>query len=138
MPPLQKITIMQRKRKKNWYIAVLVVSSEIRRAKKYTPLIDLQFRIINSDNPEEAYRAAMRIGKSEEHSYKNSRGETVRWRFRGLNDLRSLDISRLASNTEVYNTLVRSKASKMVVPKKKLTVFWFEANKHRKSSAILA
>ena len=59
-------------KKKNWYVAVLVVSSEIPGTKNYKSLVDLQFRIINSNDPEEAYKSAIRIGKNEEHSYKNS------------------------------------------------------------------
>ncbi len=120
-----------------WYIAVLVLASEIEGVENYEPLSDIQYRLISSSDPEDAYTSALKLGESEVHTYKNDKGEVVKWQFIGLRDLRELDESEIGHGVEVYSETKRSNPKDEVVTKDQLSVFWYESNKHRKASDIL-
>jgi len=120
-----------------WYLAVLVVESSVGEDEAREPLVDLQCRLVRAVNAEDAYLKALALGDSEEHSYENADGETVRWKFAGLHDLRKLDDQDLVHGAEVYSTLRRRASSHYVVPKHRLTEFFAEANKHKTAREIL-
>jgi hypothetical protein len=122
---------------KTWYVAVLVVASQVGAEPAGEPLIDLQYRLIQASSDEEAYAEAMGLGRQEEHSYPNAEGQTVAWRFVGLHDLRSLDAADLTHGLEVFSAIIRADAGGFVTPKAKLTCFWAEANKHRRVQDLL-
>lgn len=120
-----------------WYIALLVFASEIEGVENYKPLSDIQYRLIRSSEPEDAYTSALKLGEREVHSYKNEKGEVVKWQFIGLRDLRELDEGEIGHGLEVYSEMKRSNPKDEVVPKDQLSVFWYDSNKHRKASDIL-
>lgn len=110
---------------------MLVVVSEIDAEPDTTPLVDLQCRLIQARDDEDAYAAALELGRSEEHSYANARGDIVTWRFVGLHDLRELDCADVTHGVEVFNEMVRDAPGRFLTPKAQLTCFWVEANKDR-------
>lgn len=123
---------------KKWYIAVLVISSNVNKTlKELEPLIDLQFRLIRASDPEAAYQTVMEIGRAEHHVYKNEDGKDVEWIFQGLNDLRELDEKKIVSGMEVYSRILRADSGELVVPKEELTVFWYEQTKDKTAEEIL-
>ena len=122
---------------KTWYVAVLVVASQVDPTPSADPLIDLQYRLIQANSDDEAYAEAIELGKHEEHSYPNAEGQTVTWRFVGLHDLRSLDITDLSHGIEVFSEITRRDADGLVTPKAQLTCFWAEANKQRRVQDVL-
>ena len=122
---------------KAWYVAVLVVASQVGAQSAGEPLIDLQYRLLKASSDEEAHAEAMGLGRQEEHSYPNAEGQTVVWRFVGLHDLRSLDTADLTHGLEVFSEIIRGDADGFVTPKAKLTCFWAEANKHRRVQDVL-
>jgi hypothetical protein len=121
----------------SWYTAVLVVSSSIKDAEDYAPLIDLQFRLIRAPDPESAYQSALELGAKENQVYKNEDGQEVEWSFQGLNDLRELDGSKIVSGMEVYSRILQGNRNELVVSKEELSVFWEERNKHKTAKEIL-
>jgi hypothetical protein len=120
-----------------WYVAVLVIESSVGEDAANEPLIDLQYRLVRATDAEDAYRKSLELGTSAEHSYQNSDGETVRWNFVGLHDLRESQDQDLVHGAEVYSSLRRRASHHYVVPKHRLTEFWPEANKHKTAREIL-
>lgn len=121
-----------------WYVAVLVVESRVDDGIAEKPLVDLQHRLIRAASPEAAYARALEVGRREEHSYRNSEGAMVTWVFSGLHDLDEVVAHELSDGVEVYSRLVRDDAGGLVVPMERLSVFWFESNKHKRARDILA
>jgi YD repeat-containing protein len=69
----------------NWYLATMLFSTQI----KDTRQIDLEisFTLVHAASPEEAYDAAMKIGREREVSYTNTDNQTVTVKYHGLEDL---------------------------------------------------
>jgi hypothetical protein len=85
-----------------WYIAVLVVASQVD-GDSAESLLDLQLRLIRAVDDEQAYQRAIEIGEQATHSYSNADGAVVSWRCLGLNDLRALLEQELAHGVEVFS-----------------------------------
>src|SRR5262249_28601075 len=92
---------------KKWYLAVLVVASHVDDGCPASPLVDLQYKLVQASDAEEAYRRALELGTAETHSYENADGAEVHWEFLGLNDLRELDEPDLHDGVEVFSSLKR-------------------------------
>ena len=99
-----------------WYLAALIVSSTMDAREVSDPVNDLQFRLVRAKDLEGARRRAEDLGLSEEHSYENAEGETVRWRFAGIADLRLIDSAELTDGTEVYSQLYGTHPSFQIDP----------------------
>ena len=120
-----------------WFVGVLVVRSRVDSDVAGPGLLDLQFRLIHAADPESAYTRALELGRHAADTYRNVDGNDVNWEFIGLHDLREVDDESLSDGTEVYSQLARDDAQNAVVPKSKLSVFWYEANKHRTAQDLL-
>ena len=107
-----------------WYVAELIVECRVGRAR--AALWEQQLVVLRERSATAAYATAMKLGRRQNQAYRNSAGETVRWRFKGLGDL-----------TEVHSRLSRE-GLPSISPKAKLTVFWAERNKHRTAGELLS
>jgi hypothetical protein len=121
----------------SWYMAVLVLESSVEGETAYMPLIDLQYRLVRASQVDDAYHKAHEIGVSEEQSYSNADGEVVSWKFAGLHDLVEITDQELVHGTEVYSTILRNPPDDYVVPKDRLTQYFFEANKDKTAREII-
>ena len=128
---------MAEQRAQKWYLAVLVVASRGGDHSRTTPLVDLQYRLLQAADAEGAYRRALELGTAEGECYKNADGEDVHWEFVGLNDLRGLLQPDLYDGVEVFSSLKRQAPEKFLCPKERLQVFWYEANKHKTARELL-
>ena len=120
-----------------WYTAVLVFRSIIDSDPKAESLTELQFRLVQSDSADSAYSMVNEIGKSENHSYRNSAGEIVRWQYAGMFDLQENLDDHIRSGSEVYSQILNKNAAQYVVPRERLTVFWAERSKDKTAGEIL-
>jgi hypothetical protein len=123
---------------KKWYLAVLVVASSVDDGCQTSPLIDLQYKLLQAADAEGAYRRALELGAAEAHSYKNADGAEVSWEFLGLNELCELLETDLYDGVEVFSSLRRGAPEQLLCPKEKLTVFWIDANQHKTAEELLA
>jgi hypothetical protein len=73
----------------NLYLAKLVFSINIENEKQ-TAQFDEQIRIIESNDLEGAFFKPKAIGKQEESSFKNTKNETVNWKFIDVSELYAL------------------------------------------------
>jgi hypothetical protein len=73
----------------NLYLAKLVFNINIENEKQ-TAQFDEQIRIIESNDLEGAFFKAKAIGKQEESSFKNTKNETVNWKFIDVSELYAL------------------------------------------------
>jgi len=122
-----------------WYVATLIVECRVRGDRGARTLFDRQVRLLRAANNETAYRKAMALGKAENHHYRNSLGQKVTWKFLGLENLESLNGNRIKDGTEINSRLSRGDAKKNVCrDRTKLTVFWFERNKHKTARELLS
>jgi Domain of unknown function (DUF4288) len=120
-----------------WYVAVLVIASQIDRELAADRVVELQHRLIRATDDESAYARAVELGRGESHSYANAQRQTVAWEFIGLRDLCEIASSELRDGTELYGHIVRGEPASLVVAKERLSCFWSEANKNRTAADIL-
>jgi hypothetical protein len=107
-----------------WFIAVLVFESRIVGDDPGDESsIDVQHRLVRAADAESAYERALALGKRGQHAYQNCDGDTCRWVFAGLEDLRVVDDQELGHGAEVYGFIEEGSASERVVPKNELTEF---------------
>ena len=107
-----------------WFIAVLVFESHVvGEAAGGECRVDVQYRLVRAADAESAYARALALGKRGQHSYENCDGDTCRWVFAGLEDLRVVDDQELGHGAEVYGFIEEGAASERVVPKNELTEF---------------
>jgi len=99
--------------------------------------VDLQVRLIQASDAEEAYKKALQLGMREDTSYKNALGETVRCHFEGLHDLGELPDTNFKSGAEIFSLRSASKIENLVVDKGQLSVFWIDANKNKLAIEVL-
>ena len=117
-----------------WYVAELVLECQVGR--NSANLWDQQLVLISARNADTAYTAALRLGKKQETAYSNAEGEKVRWKFKGLGDLRELLAKKLRSGVEVHSTLSRVKRPR-ICAKSKLTAFWIKRNLNKTAAELL-
>jgi hypothetical protein len=120
-----------------WYVAELIVHCRVGEARKRRTLYDRQVKVLRAPTDETAYQRALDLGRAENHSYKNSAGETVFWQFAGLANLEALHEKRICHGTEIHSRLERGDPRAEVRPKRALTVFWAERNKHKTARELL-
>jgi hypothetical protein len=121
----------------SWYVAELVVYCRAGKLPKGRMLYDRQVKVLRASTHEAAYQRALQLGKKENHSYKNSAGEKVSWRFAGLGSLQALLDKEISDGTEICSRLERGRPKSKVRRKKDLAVFWAERNKHKTARELL-
>ena len=121
---------------KKWYTAVLVLGCRVDSVSGRDPLVDLQIRILQAENNDDAYRISLEIGKQAETTYFNNAGERVLWTFHGLRDLEELECAP-EHGVEIYSIRQRENPTNLVMERSKLGVFWAEDNKLRTASEII-
>ncbi len=75
----------------NWYIAGIMLRFEVagenkENSNRRTTAWENQ-HLVKAENPDEAYKKALKVGKESESEYVNTDGENVRWIFEGLTKL---------------------------------------------------
>jgi|ERR1700722_10241770 len=120
-----------------WYVAELIVRCRVGKGSGKKFLYDHQIKVLQASNHEMAYQKALKLGKTENHSYKNSAGEKVFWEFVGLSNLNELFENEICDGTEIHSRLERGNPKKQIRQKRDLTVFWGERNKHKTAGELL-
>jgi hypothetical protein len=121
----------------HWYVAEVIVQCRVGRVSKRKTLYDRQIKVLRASTDDAAYERALELGRAENHSYKNSAGETVVWEFIGLGNLESLREKRISDGTEIHSRLETGSPKSEVRRKRDLTVFWAERNKHKTAGELL-
>jgi hypothetical protein len=73
-----------------WYSVVLLFSSSIGDVASLRPLCEERVVLFRSNTAGEIDAAARRYAEREQHSYQNANGETVNWRFHGIERIEPL------------------------------------------------
>lgn len=120
-----------------WYVAEIIVRCRIGKSSKGKLLYDRQFKVLRTCTHEAAYQRAVKLGKEENHSYKNSAGDKVSWQFVGLSNLEMLHDEDIVDGTEIFSRLQRGNPKSEIRRKRDLTIFWFERNKHKTAGQLL-
>jgi Domain of unknown function (DUF4288) len=120
-----------------WYVAEIIVRCRVDRLSKRKTLYDRQIKVLRASTDEMAYERALELGKTENHSYKNSVGEKVCWEFVGLGNIESLHESKISDGTEIHSRLQRGNPKSEVRQKRDLTIFWAERNQHKTAGQLL-
>ena len=122
-----------------WYVVTLIMQCSIEN-KPQVPVTCLeQIHIIKAKNSELAYKKALQLGKSEEHSYKNHAGQNVSWEFVGMQNLEELLEESIHDGVEIRSRrLLLTDPEKMVAKKEGLTVFIAENIKNKTAEEILS
>jgi len=119
--------------KQRFFVAVLVLQSRVGDSDDQ-PIVDHQVRIIEAPNANSAYTRALKLGASENHTYRNHDGESVTWEFLGLSELDSLEQSQIKDGGEVFSWRTNGPGRDFVLEKNQLAVF---APKSTKTAAEL-
>ena len=104
---------------------------------KSPKLWESQIHLIRARNSKHAFKLANQIGKKENLKYKNSKGETVVWKYVGLGELSESLFDEVKSGVEIHSMFTRGKKSPQVLPKNRLEVFWMEKNKNKTAGELL-
>jgi hypothetical protein len=120
-----------------WYVAEVIVRCRVGKHSRRKTLYDRQIKVLRATTDEAAYERALELGKAENHSYKNSAGESVFWEFVGLGNLEALHEKRISDGTEIHSRLEKGRPESGVRRKRDLTVFWAERNKHKTAGELL-
>jgi len=120
-----------------WYIADIIV--EIRIENEPRNVVHTNMMLIRADSPEEAFKKANELGAEEETSYKNSDGNLVVSRYRGLRDLNGV-YEELEHGAELVFEedidIPEDKIQAWISPKEKLGVFVPRASSENKPNHI--
>ena len=121
----------------HWYVAVLLMSTEVARPSGDAPLVDHQIRLIRAPDAEAAYQRALFLGRAEEHEYANRDGDQVRWRFTGLYDLSDLGDHPPGDGVELYSFRAPVAQAWQPMPKERLSIFWEKSGARRVAREVL-
>lgn len=105
-----------------WFVATLVIQCVL--ADDDGPyMCDEQIRLIHATDAESAYQRAIELGKGEETNYIGGTGETVNWKFVGLENLQELE-EQIADGVEIRSRLFgHDSPEDLVRAKDRLSVF---------------
>ena len=84
----------------NWYIAKLVFNININNGSNNSQF-DEQLRLLEASEPGSAFAKARALGRREEDSFLNEKGENVTWKFIDVSDVQPL--SELKHGAEIYS-----------------------------------
>jgi uncharacterized protein DUF4288 len=120
-----------------WYVAELIVCCRVGKGSGKNFLYDHQIKVLQASNHEMAYQKALKLGRTENHSYKNSAGAKVFWEFIGLANLNMLLENEICDGTEIHSRLQSGNPKNEIQSKRDLTVFWGERNKRKTAGELL-
>ncbi len=85
-----------------WFAACLLMESLVDSGPPKEKLFEEKVVLVRASSEAEAAKKAERFGRDEDHEYLNADGETVRWVFQELLDLKELFDEAIGDGTEVY------------------------------------
>ncbi len=104
MPSPSSSTINARER---WYAVVLLFTSEIDSLVHLRPLCEERVVLFRGANQDDITRQSQEYGLAEQHSYKNERGQEVRWRFHQILTIDELEDPATDAGWEVASRFSR-------------------------------
>ena len=113
-----------------WYVSEIIVQCSVGATKRKSLLYERQIKIFKAGNSEDAYKRALKLGKQENFSYRNTLNQIVHWKFIALVELDVLD-EKPKDGSEIYYSISRRKPKNEIKNKKDLSVFWCERNKSK-------
>jgi len=102
---------------KNWYLAIIVLSSSLPSDEE---AILLLYKLIHAKDHERAFALAEDIGIQEERSWSSGDSD---WKYKGLANLAQIEDKKLSHGTEVLMRLEEGESSNYIRAKDKLRVF---------------
>jgi hypothetical protein len=125
-------------RRAAWYVATLVVECRVAGELEDPATCMQDVHVIRAPDRDTAYEKALRLGKSKEDCYLNSHGETVSWRFIGLDNLEELRASAIRDGTEVWSRILHvDDPSTLVRSRNELTVYKRSQWAHKTAGEII-
>jgi len=98
-----------------------------------------QIHLIEAEDGDLAYKKALQLGKTHEHSYENYEGNTVYWEFVGLENLEELLDEMIQDGSEIRSrVLLVEDPQKLVRDKEGLTIFISEKIGNKTAKVILS
>jgi Domain of unknown function (DUF4288) len=90
-----------------WYSTLIVYESEAKGRPDTSPIREESIRVLRADTEPLAWRNAEALGRDNEHSYSNDRGELVTWRFVQVVEVQDLCEEELTDGAEVFSRMSR-------------------------------
>lgn len=90
-----------------WHSAVILYACDVGGEVIAEPLRELSIRVFRVDAGESPTLRAEELGKDGEHTYKNSEGEEVSWRYIRVVEIQDLCEEELSDGAEVFSALWR-------------------------------
>ena len=114
-----------RRAKSAWYLAHVIMQITV--AGDRRSVVHVNMVLVRARSDDDAYEAAVKLGRDGEFDTENEQGDAVRTRFRGLRDLYAIHEDTLEHGTElIYSEdigLPEAAIKKMVIGRDRLTVF---------------
>lgn len=123
-----------------WFIATIILKCEI----EGRPSIPGEWTctqsiyLLRASDRDQAYAKALRLGNSQEVSYKNANAEVVTWKFIGLENIEELSVRNLRDETEIWGRVFHTQDPEaMIVEKSELSVYFNDEIQNMKAEEII-
>ncbi len=90
-----------------WYVANIFLKSLNAKASNDEGIWEERLVLFEANSETEAMEKAASFGESEQHSYLNSEGETVSWKFDSVERIGHLDAGKLEDKLELFSRFLR-------------------------------
>lgn len=74
-----------------WYVARLLVVCLVDRRPRRQNTCDYPFVLVRADSAEQAFERALELGRAQETRYLNAQGQSVRWAFVRVEEIRTCE-----------------------------------------------
>jgi hypothetical protein len=123
----------------SWYVVTLILKCMIEGQSQRPITCFEQIHLIEAGEDTYAYDKALRLGKSQEHSYNNDEGKTISWEFVGIQNLEEILDETIHDGIEIRNRrLLVDDPLTLVRDKDGLTVFISENIRNQTAEEILS
>jgi hypothetical protein len=89
----------------SWYSAMIIYESDVEGPPDPSPIREESIRVLCAESEKQAWKKAEQVGRQNEHSYKNERGELVSWKFRRVVEVQDLCEEELTDGVEVFSRM---------------------------------
>jgi hypothetical protein len=100
-----------------WFTASLLFKAEHKGVEIQDPLWEEQIVLFQAEESSIAEARAAAYGKAQEHEYANMEGQLIRWVFKKVERVCSIETTALADGTELFSRFLKdSEVQSLFVP----------------------
>lgn len=91
-----------------WWCATIIMCSSVVDEEDELTLCDEQIHVVKAHDLQSASEKSIELGKNQEHSYESIQGQTVFWKFVGVQSLEELFDDEIVDGSEIRSKLIKT------------------------------